>query len=155
VDHRDRHHRVQVDHVVLTGHAHDVLPVLEDPTDDERKILRRFSYQRARLVEEVNDTMKGVEVSPDGRLAYVAEMEGYLSVFDLATSQQLSALEVDGSFAALDLAPDGSWAVITSPILVNIIDVTNPKQTKWHPPEPAPIILLMKEQQAKQQAAKG
>lgn len=24
-----------------------------------------------------------------------------------------------------------------------------PKQTKWHPPEPAPIILLMKEQLAK------
>ena len=30
-----------------------------------------------------------------------------------------------------------------------------PKQTKWHPPEPAPIILLMKAQQAKQQAAKS
>lgn len=24
-----------------------------------------------------------------------------------------------------------------------------PKQTKWHPPEPAPIILLMKQQAAK------
>ena len=26
-----------------------------------------------------------------------------------------------------------------------------PKQTKWHPPEPAPIIRLMKEQLAKKQ----
>ena len=32
----------------------------------------------------------------------------------------------------------------------------HPKQTKWHPPEPAPIIRLMKEQQARAaERAKG
>jgi hypothetical protein len=71
VDHRDRHRRLEVDHVVLAGHAHDVLPLLEDPTADERAVLGRFSYQRARLLVHQDERLMGHDRNAWGAFNYV------------------------------------------------------------------------------------
>ncbi|MBK8979062.1 MAG: FAD-dependent oxidoreductase [Planctomycetes bacterium] len=80
VDCRDRHRRMAVDHVVIAGHAHDALALLEDPSPDERDVLSRFAYQRARAVVHQDERLMGHDrdawgafnyVVPEGRLPRV------------------------------------------------------------------------------------
>jgi predicted NAD/FAD-binding protein len=66
VDRDDRHLRLRLDHLILAGHPHEILGILDDPSPGELAALPRFPAQRARLV-----------VHRDGRLAGdVPEMRG-------------------------------------------------------------------------------
>lgn len=76
VDHRDRHRRFVVDHVVMTGHAREVLPLLEEPTPEEREVLGRFSFQRARLVVHQDERLMGQDRAAWGAFNYIVPEGG-------------------------------------------------------------------------------
>lgn len=46
----DEHLAFKVDHVIFATNPNEVVPLLEDPTDEETTIFEQFPYQRARLV---------------------------------------------------------------------------------------------------------
>jgi hypothetical protein len=46
----DEHLAFKVDHVLFATNPNEVVPLLEDPTDDETAAFTEFPYQRARLV---------------------------------------------------------------------------------------------------------
>ena len=75
VDAEDRHERFEVSQVVLANNAHEALPLLEFPSQDERRVLASFPYQRARLVMHRDRRLVGGDESSWGAYNYLVPCE--------------------------------------------------------------------------------
>jgi len=71
VDRRQRVLRIPADHVLLACHAQQALPLLEEATSAERRILGRFPWQRARLVVHHDESLLGADRERWGAFNYL------------------------------------------------------------------------------------
>jgi Ca2+-binding RTX toxin-like protein len=59
-----------------------------------------------------------VVMSPDGDKVYVADLDGNVSVYDMATRALLATWDVGISLGGMDISPDGSYLVVTERSIV-------------------------------------
>jgi len=75
-DRTQRARRRRFDHVILACHAHQALPLFEQPSLPERLVLSRFACQRARVVVHQDKRLLGESRETWGAFNYVIPKKG-------------------------------------------------------------------------------
>ncbi len=76
VTREDEHLLFHADHVVLATNPHEVVPLLEDPSDEEASIFAAFRYQRARLTVHTDARLMPRDRDAWGAFNYVVPEDG-------------------------------------------------------------------------------
>lgn len=71
VNERDEHLQLPADHVIFALGSVDVVPLLEDASEDERRLFLAFPYQRAELVVHTDASLMPADRSAWGSFNYV------------------------------------------------------------------------------------
>lgn len=67
----DEHLAFKVDHVIFATNPNEVVPLIEDPTEEETAIFEEFPYQRARLAVHVDERLMPRDREAWGSYNYV------------------------------------------------------------------------------------